>query len=68
MIIYTCPKCGADLMFYRIDTYPPTDVASCTHCGWEHEKMQKIERIPYIIDETALDTVTKPDEVQSAQT
>ncbi len=68
MIIYTCPKCGADLMFYCIDTYPPIDVASCTHCGWKHEKMQTIERVPYIIDETALATVTKPNEVQNATT
>ncbi len=68
MTIYTCPKCGADLMFYCIATYPPIDVACCTHCGWEHKKMQKVERVPYIVDVTSLDTVTRPDEVQNAET
>ena len=68
MTIYTCPKCGADLMFYRIDTYPPIDVACCNRCGWEHKKMQKIERVPYIVDVTSLDTATRPDEVKNAET
>lgn len=63
MIIYTCPKCGADLMFYQIDTYPPIDVASCTRCGLEHKKTQEIERVPYTIDEAAVNTVVKSGEV-----
>lgn len=72
MIVYTCPKCGADLMFYCIDTYPPINVASCTHCGWRHKKRQEIEKVPYIVDITSLgtvlDTVIKSDDVPNATT
>lgn len=37
MIIYTCPKCGENLMSYVITTFPPINVKECCHCGWRHE-------------------------------
>ena len=50
MIIYTCPKCGGDLQFSVIDTYPPIHVTECPKCGWKEEKMDEIERVPYRTD------------------
>lgn len=47
MLVYTCPKCGKDLQFTVVATYPPINVAECPNCGWREEKGDKIERIPY---------------------
>lgn len=37
MIIYTCPKCGGDLVDYVITTYPPVEAKKCLRCGWMWE-------------------------------
>ena len=47
IIIYTCPKCGGDLIEEVICTYPPIYVKHCTKCGWKEERMDEIVRIPY---------------------
>lgn len=49
MIIYTCPKCGADLFHYTITTFPPIPVYECTKCGWRHEDISNstITRVPF---------------------
>lgn len=62
MIVYTCPKCGGELQFSVITTYPPINVAECPSCGWRKEERDKIERIPYktatlASDEDVLDKI-----------
>ena len=48
MLIYTCPKCGSDLIPYTIATYPPIHAYRCFKCGWRHEEPQdQIVRIPF---------------------
>lgn len=47
MIIYTCPKCGHDLQSELLTCDPPIHRDYCPSCGWEHSKLEKIERIPY---------------------
>lgn len=53
MLVYTCPKCGGDLQFITIATYPPINVAECPNCGWREEKRDKIEKIPYKTSDVA---------------
>ena len=48
MVIYTCPKCGADLLASVICTYPPIDCMDCPSCGWHWEsRPEPIERVPF---------------------
>lgn len=53
MLVYTCPKCGGDLQFSDIATYPPIHVTECPSCGWREEKKDKTERIPYKTSDVA---------------
>ena len=47
-IIYTCPKCGADLRHICITTYPGIDRIECSKCDWYYEQeRQDILRIPF---------------------
>ena len=47
-IIYTCPKCGADLYDVMITTNPPINKKKCFNCGWSSEEEQdKVIRMPY---------------------
>lgn len=47
MIIYTCPKCGHDLMSEVIDCYPPIHRDFCPSCGWSHSSEEEVIRIPF---------------------
>lgn len=50
IIIYTCPKCGADTDEYMIATYPPIYKRVCTKCDWSYQEKQQPQeiRIPFI--------------------
>ena len=47
MIVYTCPKCGHDLLEEAVTTYPPIYVKRCPNCGWKHETKSNIVRVPF---------------------
>lgn len=47
MIVYTCPKCGSELINYVLTSYPPIYVTKCSNCDWETRKSDKIIKIPY---------------------
>lgn len=50
-IIYTCPKCGADLYDMALPTNPPIYKKQCLKCGWvSGEKQEESIRIPYYDD------------------
>ena len=53
MLVYTCPKCGNELQFSDIATYPPIHIAECLSCGWREEKRDTIEKIPYKTSDVA---------------
>ena len=46
-IIYTCPRCGNDLLETVLTCDPPIYKKECKHCGWSHEEREKVIRIPY---------------------
>ena len=49
MIIYTCPKCGADLEELVLCSYPPKYKKRCPKCGYSYtEESDPIIRIPYV--------------------
>lgn len=54
MIVYTCPKCGADLMSIVLDSYPPVEVTTCSKCGWRYSMTEQIYRMPFCVDDTEL--------------
>ena len=72
MIVYTCPKCGKDLQFSVMTTYPQLEhfnVAECSSCGWREEKREdEIVRIPYktTFYPPCQDCNTKMDEIRRA--
>lgn len=41
MIIYTCPKCGADLQEYTLTSNPPQSHYNCPLCGWSYTEPNK---------------------------
>ena len=48
MIIYTCPKCGTDLINTVLCTYPPKVQKWCPSCGWIYmEDHEEVVRIPF---------------------
>lgn len=47
MIIYTCPKCGHDLLSEVLTCLPPIHRDYCPNCGWRHEESEEVVRIPY---------------------
>ena len=47
MIIYTCPKCGHDLMNETLTSYPPIHKKYCPKCGWSHSEHEEIVRVPF---------------------
>ena len=47
MIIYTCPKCGHDLIQYALAVYPPRYVIECMNCGFKDEQQESTQRIVY---------------------
>lgn len=48
MIIYTCPRCGTDLIDTVICTYPPKVQKWCPSCGWTYtEDHEEIIRVPF---------------------
>ena len=49
-IIYTCPKCGEDLIEEIITVYPPIRHMKCSNCGWSDEEKEDVIRIPYAYD------------------
>ena len=58
MIVYICPKCGGNLQFSVITTYPPIQVTKCYGCGWREEKRRdEIERIPYKTNNNTFDKI-----------
>lgn len=48
MIIYTCPKCGADLEEIVLCSYPPQYEKRCPKCGYSYTEKADIIRIPYV--------------------
>lgn len=58
MIIYTCPKCGHDLLSEVLTCMPPIHRDYCPNCGWEHSKQEEIKRIPFG-GNSGVDTVYK---------
>ena len=47
-IIYTCPRCGTDLIDTVICTYPPKDQKWCPSCGWTYtEDHEEVIRVPF---------------------
>lgn len=51
MIVYTCPKCGHDLIIEALTCIPPINKYYCCNCGWSHsdrkENREEIRRIPF---------------------
>ena len=47
MIIYTCPKCGHDLLSEVLDCYPPIHRDFCPSCGWSHSSEEEVIRVPF---------------------
>lgn len=48
MIIYTCPRCGTDLIDTVICTYPPKVQKLCPSCGWTYiEDHEEVTRVPF---------------------
>ena len=47
-IIYTCPKCGHDLVDVSLCSYPAKNAMYCMNCGFMSEpESEEIVRIPY---------------------
>lgn len=47
-IIYTCPKCGHDLVDVCLCSLPPRNAMYCMNCGFQTEaESEEIVRIPY---------------------
>ena len=52
-IIYTCPKCGSDLIDIAIATDPPINYKQCLGCGWtSDEEREETIRLPYGCNQT----------------
>ena len=48
MIIYTCPRCGTNLVDTVICTYPPKVQKWCPSCGWSYtEDHEEVIRVPF---------------------
>ena len=48
MIVYTCPKCGAELRSICICTYPASYYEECFQCGWKSpERKEEIVSVSY---------------------
>lgn len=48
IIIETCPKCGHDLHYEIICTYPPIPRKVCYSCGWSWEdQREEVIRVPF---------------------
>ena len=48
MIIYTCPRCGTNLVDMVICTYPPKVQKWCPSCGWSYtEDHEEVIRVPF---------------------
>ena len=48
MIEEVCPKCGGQLIFKTIATYPPIPAAHCTKCDWCWEgTREKTVKVPF---------------------
>ena len=49
MIIYTCPKCGADLSPNVLTMMPPTTIFRCNQCGYhaKEKSWMAVVRIRY---------------------
>ena len=51
-IIYTCPKCGADLEDIALTSNPPRYMKKCKNikCDWMYvENPQEVIRLPYVV-------------------
>ena len=47
-IIYTCPRCGTNLVDTVICTYPPKVQKWCPSCGWSYtEDHEEVIRVPF---------------------
>lgn len=47
-IIYTCPKCGTDLIDTVMRTYPAKYQYWCPSCGWTYtEDHEEVIRVPF---------------------
>lgn len=47
MLIYTCPKCGHDLIGSVLTCIPAIYKYECIKCGWSHEEREETVRIPF---------------------
>lgn len=46
-IVYTCPKCGHELVDIVLTSNPPIYKKECYNCGWTHAERNKIIKIPF---------------------
>ena len=46
-IVYTCPRCGADLQQLVLTSFPPQHLTRCNQCGWEHIEREEVTRVPF---------------------
>ena len=56
-IIYTCPKCGADLEEIVLTSNPPQHQKRCRNCGWTHTEREDVVRIPFVDPSIKVDLV-----------
>jgi len=54
MLIYTCPKCGHDLMVSVLTCIPPIYKYECVKCGWSHEEREEVVRVPFVEPQPAV--------------
>lgn len=49
-IIYTCPKCGADVEELVLASNPPQYQKRCRSCGWTYTDTERegVVRIPFV--------------------
>ena len=55
MIVYTCPKCGNDLIDEVLACYPPINKTYCPRCGWSHSVREQIIRVPFETERVNID-------------
>lgn len=67
-IIYTCPKCGADLEEIVLTSLPPVYEKRCNNCGYVYreERGQQTIRVPFVepkpVIATTAELVTQVDD------
>jgi predicted RNA-binding Zn-ribbon protein involved in translation (DUF1610 family) len=45
MFVCVCPKCGGDLTFVLLTSYPPQPKYSCNKCGFSRVETKQVVRV-----------------------